>query len=43
MSSCTQENFSSTYLDESYFEFEFEKDRNLYFKMRDTHLSLKLQ
>ena len=43
MSSYTQEVFPSTFLDESSFEFEFEKDRNLYLVVRDTHLSLKLQ
>ena len=39
----TQEVFSSTSLDESSIEFEFETDRNLYLDMSDTHLSLKLQ
>ena len=43
ISSCTQEVFPSTSLDESSIEFEFETDRNLYLDMRDTHLSLKLQ
>ena len=43
MSSCTQEVFPSTSLDETSIEFEFETDRNIYLDMRDTHLSLKLQ
>ena len=43
ISSYTQELFPSTSLDESSIEFEFETDRNLYFDMCDTHLSLKLQ
>ena len=43
MSSYAQEVFPSTSLDESSFEFEFEKDRNLYLYMRDSHLSFKLQ
>ena len=42
MSSYTQEVFPSTSLDESSIEFEFETDRNLYWDIRDTHLSLKL-
>ena len=43
MSSYTHEEFSSTSLDDSSIEFEFETDRNLYSDMRDTHLSFKLQ
>ena len=43
MSSYTQEVFPSTSLDESSLEFEFETDRNVYYDMRDTLLSLKLQ
>ena len=43
MSSYTKEVFTSTYLDESSVQFEFETDRNLYLDMRDNHLSLKLQ
>ena len=43
MSSYSQEVFPSTYLDESSFEFELEKDRNLNLCMSDSHLSLKLQ
>ena len=42
-SSYAQEVFSSTSLDESSIEIEFEADRYLYLDMRDTHLSLKLQ
>ena len=42
ISSYTQEVFPSTSLDESSIEFEFGTDRNLYLKMSDTHLSLKL-
>ena len=43
ISSYIQEVFPSTSLDESSIELEFEKDRNLFLNMHDTHLSLKLQ
>ena len=41
-SSHVHEVYPSTSLDESSIEFEFEKDRSIYFDMRDIHLQIKV-